>query len=304
MNTKLRRRGFTLIELLVVIAIIAILIALLLPAVQQAREAARRTQCRNKLKQLGLAMHNYHDTHLIFPPGVVNSGGYESSRAPVLNHTAYQFLLPFIDQSALYNQINFSVATGPADNNTLGLGGTAAQTATEVEVTAFLCPSDRYTPGPYSQSGNPAYGLRNAYRTSYAVVFYTYSSSTTWGQESPAGRTAFAYNGAAEIRDITDGTSNTMLMIETPLEKDSGLRGPFWTSHTNTGVITPVAYRINQPTSATNPLTTWGAPGSQHEGGCHIVMADGAVRFLSESLDFNTQQLLARIADKQVVGEF
>ncbi|MEZ6133148.1 MAG: DUF1559 domain-containing protein, partial [Planctomycetaceae bacterium] len=107
-----RKSGFTLIELLVVIAIIAILIALLLPAVQQAREAARRTECKNKLKQLGLAFHNYHDTHNTFPAALYSSGRYNSAayfsgNNTVKNVTGWQMILPYMDQAALYNQFDF-----------------------------------------------------------------------------------------------------------------------------------------------------------------------------------------------------
>ena len=113
---KARRLGFTLIELLVVIAIIAILIALLLPAVQQAREAARRTQCRNNLKQMGLALANYHDTFSVHPPAMINSGRLDSfpfysNGNKVLNTTGSVMLLPYMDQANLYNQYDFNVCS-------------------------------------------------------------------------------------------------------------------------------------------------------------------------------------------------
>ena len=114
LRRKRSSKGFTLIELLVVIAIIAILIALLLPAVQQAREAARRTQCKNNIKQWGLALHNYHDTHRVMPPALLNSGRYNNAsfHGPgVLNTTGWVFLLPFIDQSPMYNLYDFNAVS-------------------------------------------------------------------------------------------------------------------------------------------------------------------------------------------------
>jgi prepilin-type N-terminal cleavage/methylation domain-containing protein len=136
----MKRRGFTLIELLVVIAIIAILIALLLPAVQQAREAARRTQCRNNLKQLGLALHNYHDNYQMFPPGNVSSsvGGWGASW--------YMRILPFVDQAPLYNRLTFSGAqhgwTGALPTSTYGPEGDANGAALNgITLNFALCPS-------------------------------------------------------------------------------------------------------------------------------------------------------------------
>ena len=133
---KFTRRGFTLIELLVVIAIIAILIALLLPAVQQAREAARRTQCKNHLKQWGLALHNYHDVFNQFPASAINPGCYLSNNPTYLNYgsggvrntTGYLLLLPYLEQANLYSKIDFSIATGRADWHGIG-GAPVYQTA-------------------------------------------------------------------------------------------------------------------------------------------------------------------------------
>lgn len=299
------KRGFTLIELLVVIAIIAILIALLLPAVQQAREAARRSTCKNNLKQLGLALHNYHDSHRILPPGDINAGGYDSSWLPsgsMRNHTAYMFLLPFIDQAAIYNQINFSLPTGNANGS--GVGGGGYQTATERQVVVFLCPSDSYTPGPYTTTGT-AYAVRKAYRTSYSVIYPTYNTGTSYqAYNNRPLKSAFGHNGAARIRDIKDGTSNTMLMMETPLEKDSPLRGPFWSAYVATGAVSASYRKINQPISATDNRVNWYTPGSEHVGGCHVLMGDGAVRFVSENIDFNLQKALGSIGGGEVISDF
>ncbi|MBN71257.1 MAG: prepilin-type cleavage/methylation domain-containing protein [Gimesia sp.] len=303
---KYSKRGFTLIELLVVIAIIAILIALLLPAVQQAREAARRSTCKNNLKQLGLALHNYHDSHRVFPPGDVNAGGYDSgwmpSGAPVRNFTAYMFLLPFIDQSAIYNEINFSLPTGNADGPPAH-GGGGYQTATERKIVVFLCPSDSHSPGPYTTTSG-AYAVRNAYRTSYSVMYPTYNMGTSYeAYNTKALKSAFGHNGAARIRDIKDGTSNTMVMMETPLEKDSDLRGPFWSAYVATGAVSGSYRKMNQIDTSTNRVI-WYSPGSEHVGGCHVLMGDGAVRFLSENVDFNLQKALSSIGGGEVISDF
>ncbi|MSR60627.1 MAG: DUF1559 domain-containing protein [Planctomycetaceae bacterium] len=138
---RTRRHGFTLIELLVVIAIIAILIALLLPAVQQAREAARRTQCKNNLKQFGLAMHNYHDVHNMFP---INSYGYSG---PVSKGSTLIHLLPYIDQAPTYNKINFSqsIYTSSYTVNSLYYND-GGKTIDQVVISSFRCPSSRTPP--------------------------------------------------------------------------------------------------------------------------------------------------------------
>ena len=333
-SSRRRSRGFTLIELLVVIAIIAILIALLLPAVQQAREAARRSQCKNNLKQFGLALHNYHDTHRIFPPGNVNPGtGSFSAWIPaggVRNHNGFLFLLPFIDQAAIYNSIDFSVATGTADTAGIGGGGIqkdgAGRVLTDYAVSVFRCPSDsgsfagaEFKFSYYSSTTSMHYNCEDNQRTSYGMISHNSSDTqNTYGELSGTSVCAFGNNGACRIRDVTDGTSNTMLLIESQMKKwnnfstnacngewTSTTMGPYWGQFIRHCFMRPLSYRINQQACSNHNLGPGrSTPGSLHEGGCHALFADGTVRFLSENMNFTTLGNLAKIADGEVIGEF
>ena len=198
-------RGFTLIELLVVIAIIAVLIALLLPAVQAAREAARRAQCVNNLKQIGIAMHNYHSTHDVFPmgsskqpfdgPASFASGAWDSWSGQAL-------MLSFMEQSSIYNVCNFSLAPGQINSK---LGYFVNSTAYNTVLNFFLCPSDGNASGA------------NGYINNYAACVGT-TTFHTWNAAGSNGM--FAYQTAIGIRDATDGTSNTIafaeLIVNTP----------------------------------------------------------------------------------------
>jgi prepilin-type N-terminal cleavage/methylation domain-containing protein/prepilin-type processing-associated H-X9-DG protein len=208
-----RARGFTLIELLVVIAIIAVLIALLLPAVQAAREAARRTQCVNNLKQIGLALHNYHDVNLTFPMGA-GSGWYTSS-APYYNSkhnwSIHAAILPQMGQIPLYNAINFNwgTADAPTQLPTYPINSTAIQT----QVNGFLCPSD-----PNARV-NLVSGTLDANNCYFGSIGATTDTLGGFAAGAPSLATVpysglFAFQQSKGISQIIDGTSNTVAFAE------------------------------------------------------------------------------------------
>lgn len=316
-----RKRGFTLIELLVVIAIIAILIALLLPAVQQAREAARRSQCKNNLKQLGLALHNYHETFSVMPPGHIGR-----CTTPRLFASGLTMLLPYIDQAPLYNQYNSngcattysSISTGPG---TLGAGddpvtnGNAA--VVKNLVTVFLCPSDSGTDKISSPTG--AYGISatntgtGGAKTNYDFITITpYNTCENWEGTSPTSRCMFGDNSKCRLDDVKDGTSNTMMVGETTRNVYNGGTNAWgYRGHVMVG-LNLVSYPINRFWySSASPqqqpqgkLGSWAYAGSMHTGGAHFTLGDGSVRFISENIDTTTRQNLARMADGNVLGEF
>jgi prepilin-type N-terminal cleavage/methylation domain-containing protein len=296
-----RRSGFTLIELLVVIAIIAILIALLLPAVQQAREAARRSQCRNNLKQLGLAMHNYHDSLNTLPPAstysIPNSNG---------QHTWVEFIMPYIDQAPWYNQINFSISNAVAPNAALFTGKTLA---------AVQCPSNPSASTLQTRSsGNfdgwsvPSQGL--FYPVCAGSIFpdaatldcpaplpnFCISQTTgTWGA-AHANPYPGAFNRGVtrtNFRDFTDGTSTTFLAGERNAE-ELNWGGAFSSNF-------PIAFTAQKPNSPTRNRTSPGAYqqnggfSSYHTGGVHMLMGDGAVKFISDNIDHS---VFCRSGDK------
>ena len=306
---RIHRRGFTLIELLVVIAIIAILIALLLPAVQQAREAARRSQCRNNMKQLGLALHNYHDSHKVFPP---NSHG-NATNLP--NGFSWRvMILPGIDQGPLYNQFNFALRiTEPAHL-------VLAQTVLSV----YLCPSDP-TSGVKSDlhpnwcfPGNASAATGTAstsvcdiagttYDTTAAVTSYEGVAGLNV-DSGPGGMFRRRQDFTVKFRDMTDGTSNVLMVGENSPSYNqfsawAPSDSPIQTTHAiNSQTLTCGSTICQYSTTPQLPWPNNSAAQSFHEGGAHFLLGDGSVHFLSENMNITVYRQLAHISDSLPIG--
>jgi len=286
-----RNRAFTLIELLVVIAIIAILIGLLLPAVQKIRAAAARMSCGNNLKQMGLALHNYHDTNGVLPPALVNSGRWTggTNAVPsvsfyptdpawyVYNHSGFVFLLPFIEQDNLYKQYDFKTPGSVSNIGGLTLSPYGTLTASHpnalvqsTKLKVYTCPSDS-DPEVVVQDGlNQA----NYYaRISTARSNYLFSSGNTNDYSSPTayqtgGTTGamFGHNSKVKLTEVSDGLSNTIAIGESVQRHDGGSGtstsfGPYWGSGTHTATMgytppTDPRFNINTKFDAVNCLGT------------------------------------------------
>ena len=286
----MRRQGFTLIELLVVIAIIAVLIALLLPAVQQAREAARRTQCRNNMHQIGLALHNYHDAHGMFPPGAVKDPGASWAQYP--GHGFLAMLLPYMDEAALYNAINFNRPSYCANSYGCSNGDTYANsTVLRSWLSQYQCPS----------AGSEGLGLIDIYdcataRGDYAGIIGV-QSNKVWADAVATDRGVLMLNGSARMRDIRDGTSNTFAVGEACSEDTSLV----WPSYHNSYCLRITTHAPNGTCSA--PCYSWDFLASKHEGGLFMLFADGQVRFISENIDNGTWRALGTIAGNELVDD-
>ncbi len=297
-----RLRGFTLIELLVVIAIIAVLVALLLPAVQQAREAARRSQCKNNMKQLGIAFHDYHGTHGCWPL---------SSCPPwdrVANWRAH--VLPFIDQQTLYEKLNFN---GPSFAGNQGVGVSVNVDALSNYIIAgYVCPSS--TLDPCADLTNNSRRIQTPMYVGIAGATPDVSGATVGSNSNYGGFYAnngpLPHNEIKRERDITDGTTNTIIIAEQSGKIGTqDIRSGYYGGYTGTtfgGAIsasnpngadswssglTTVQYAINSPTTAGGSDRSWDANtviNSFHVGGVHVLLSDGGVKFMSDNTDFGT----------------
>ncbi len=280
------RRGFTLIELLVVIAIIAVLIALLLPAVQQAREAARRSDCKNKLAQIALAIHNYELCYETLPPGCVNETGPVTAKPEGYHMSWTVQILPYLEQAALFDHFDFKkdVYSQPAEIRM-------------VSVATYRCPSEwNNDVGP---KGHPSNYVGNQ-----------------GGEETPIDMTnngVLFLNSRVKMRDIRDGATNTILVgeIRTLVGEE------FWAAGTRVTLrnsatqpnrdyerFAPSNPRSDNPPAFADPNYVGGF-GSHHSGGTQITLADGAVRFISNNVDQEVFSRLGSRADgKLIIGEY
>ncbi len=326
-----RKQGFTLIELLVVIAIIAILVALLLPAVQQAREAARRSQCRNNLKQIGLALHNYHDTYSMFPPGRIRdrSAGADVNNSSDLLWSAR--ILSQMDYSTLYNKIDWGLGTSSGVTGASAPHDANPDGARRQIVPAYRCPSDSGR-GGYKWRGPDGVSVTGPDAdASFAPTNYVACIGNNNRVENVTVNHpgVFGTNSRTRLADIRDGSSNTLAISEAivgfPGLPDNDVSGEcatvagtiatgarvrgrswfygqypaVWTFNTKIGPNWSRNYDCGNNTNVANYPAR-----SIHTGGVHALLCDGSVQFISENINLPTWQNLGDIADGNVIGPF
>ena len=316
-GVRLDHHGFTLVELLVVIAIIAVLIGLLLPAVQSAREAARRADCTSKMKQFALAVLNYESAKQVFPPegegyGWCTSAAGGSGDPRILNMSGIVLILPYLEEVALFDSLDTNSAfanrtTGGCCSYAGNQNGTLAGTMTTNNqfvsrpIASLFCVSD-----PGKRTSSYSNGAVTGAATNYDFVANPNGlSRCRWWMAAPANeRYIFGDSSRTRTGNITDGQSHTLMVGETVREVRNGSNPAWayrgWVQHG----IEP-AGRINQWQGVASTLyafqpgrlDTWSRAGSLHPGGCNFAMADGAVRFIQESVTGTVLLQAARMAD-------
>jgi prepilin-type N-terminal cleavage/methylation domain-containing protein/prepilin-type processing-associated H-X9-DG protein len=287
------KRGFTWLEVLVVLALVAVMTSVALPALQQARQDARSNYCTNNLKQLGLAMHNYHDAHRVFPPAWTN---YHPKAGPEVRFGWLAFVLPYMDQAPLYNQLDFR-AQNPPTNELF-----------QTKIPHYRCPSDT-TPDVNPLRGN--FGTAN-YSANYGPVspprWLPGRLSAGWpGQADTLLKTdgLMCLNSRTGIRDIVDGTSNTLMAGERSFTSGAGIWPGVGGNEFENDQVTDCS-----PGNEIN--SGFAAFSSRHGGGANFALVDGSVRFISETIEsragtgaeMGTYQKLSQRNDGQTVEGF
>lgn len=313
------RRGFTLVELLVVVAIIGVLVALLLPAVQAAREAARRMSCGNNLKQLGLAMHNYHDANKTFPPGLISD--------PEWTYLLY-YVMPFIEQTSLHAGLDEARATHVRPWYT-NAKTTWPQVVQGRPIPEFVCPSDGMggiTKGVTNSIQGADPNAMQLYVTNYLGIFSGLNDGDTWAEaaNSPAfdktQRAVFGQDRGTKIKKVTDGTSKTLMMAEYLTGLPNDIRGFAFTFRSGSEflhvALTPNSSspdhlldhyhlcfpemnrpELNLPCICGAATSNTSASRSRHGGGVQGLLCDGSVQFFTDEIDSRLWQSIGFIAD-------
>ena len=313
-----QRRGFTLVELLVVIAIIGVLVALLLPAVQAAREAARKVHCSNNFKQVGLALHGYHNSLKEFPPGDTvwlaydgmtddTCGVQNAVRRTGIYFAWATYILPYMERQYIYDQFDFDEwSVGDLRTNYRAMG---------IRIDDYICPSDPQG-GEYASNGvGPPFtgfnGAKNddARLTNLAGVSDSaeWTCAHIWAKSLSLADGMLAQADGCRIAEVTDGTSNTLFVAEVTGGGSGSQRGHYWIAldliDTRDGVNGPFTVPGNPSIAGRNFSRVDTGASSYHPGGCHFLFADGSVHFVSESISQASLAALTTRAGGDVADE-